>query len=236
MPVPFESESYVYLRSHIDYVSWSYYGYSRNHAPATTLDQTKAKEFLKLLYDPKQTVWVGLGDTRSNRCGSIGIAVPSGMNHKDRSNWPAFDPTILECPYRYAAIDVHFDKGRKSTNMSCYFDGIYWLDTYTGPVVYEFKRSVKVVTPSKPVYDRLGNTLNVGDFVAYVGRKPYTTGAGELYFGFVEKRTDGGLIYVKNIKLSDDDTQRTNRIDRPEKVTKLNKDVIDQLMLRRLTF
>lgn len=212
---------------------FSYYGTAKNG------QEQNAEEFKNHLWDPTKTTWVGLTG-KGPREGSIGIAVPHGFNPKDRKDWTPRKPVLNRQSHYYMYdenfVDVHFDKGRKVKNFSLYYDRMVWLKDYTGGVEYKFERTAVEKPAPKIVLDRLGNELNAGDFICYVGRSAYSTAMGDIFFGFVERKTDGGTLFVKNIKLDDKDKQRESRITSPDRVTKLNKDVIDQLMLRRLTF
>ena len=202
---------------------------------------TQMEDFVKDLYNPNTQTYVGWGQSDTSRYGSIGIAVPRGFNNSDRSGWTKFIPSSDPYTSRansyyqgFTRFDIYFDNRRKSLDASPYYNDIQWNPKYEGPVVWKWTK--KEAKPHKEILDRLGNPLKAGDFIAYVSKTYYSSGTGDLFFGFIEKTTPGGLAYVKNIKLSDTDTQRSTRISNPSKVTKLNKDVLNQLMLRRLTF
>lgn len=215
--------------------SLSYY-YSSQHA--------EFFEYLNFLVNPDNKLYVGFADSNKARYGTLGVIRPKQFP-KDRSLWPAvkFDPShrnstqngynVYDFLYE---VSVDFDDGRTINAASPYTDELYWLKDYSGPTHWVFTRKAKGETPAVEVKDRLGNDLKQGDFIAYVGREPYTTGMGDLYFGFVEKISPKGVVYAKNIKLDDDDKVQTIRLTYPERATKLNKEIIDQLMIRRLTF
>ena len=199
------------------------------------------------MYDPNKTVYVGWGDENTSRYGSIGVAVPRGYDHFDRANWkpmPAFNKYDPARSYwhqsdsfyhGFRCFDVVFDKKRGVKDVYPYYTGdLYWLKGHTGGVEWCWNQKPK--PEAKPIYDRLGNELKQGDFIAYVGRAKYTTGMGDLYFGFIEKTTKGGTIFAKNIKLSDEDKQMESRITTPDRVTKLDKNILTTLMMKRLTF
>lgn len=192
--------------------------------------------YLKTLTDPNVKIYVGFADPDKARYGTIGVARPKHYP-KDRSKWPAipaFKHRSDTYDFMYEII-VDLDDGRE-IKASPYSDNLYWLKTYTGPTHWVFTRKAKEDLPPVVVKDRLGNELKQGDFIAYVGREPYTSGMGDLFFGFVEKISPKGVVYAKNIKLDDDDKTQTIRLGYPERSTKLNKEIIDQLMIRRLTF
>lgn len=215
--------------------SFSYY-YSNHHA--------ELFGYLNRLVDPNEKLYVGFADSDKARYGTIGILRPQHFP-QDRAHWPKvkFDANnknavnnghnIYDFMYD---VSVDFDDGRSIKTASPYSDDLYWLKDYSGPTHWVFTRKAKADTPPVVVLDRLGNELKQGDFIAYVGREPYTSGMGDLFFGFVEKISPKGVVYAKNIKLDDDDKAQTIRLGYPERATKLNKEIIDQLMIRRLTF
>ncbi len=202
--------------------------------------------YLNTLLDPNATVYVGFNDSGKARYGSIGIARPARFD-KDRSTWPSVSFTKDQVRSRHMVggysvydfqyeVSVDFEDGHTIKSASTYGDNLYWLEKYTGPTHWIFSRKPKEEVPPVVVKDRLGNELKQGDFIAYVGREPYTSGMGDLYFGFVDKISPKGTVYAKNIKLDDADKVQTIRLTYPERSTKLNKDIIDELMIRRLTF
>jgi hypothetical protein len=203
-------------------------------------------KFNESLHDPNQTVYVGYGDSDKARYGSIGIAVPKGYDPEDRESWPSQRPPAPVLPGRYSYykdyvsrddMDVHWDKKHQML-ITSYDSGIYWLTTHTGPTKWVFTRKTAEEKKKAAVqaYDKLMNEVNVGDFVAFVARSTYSTSKGDLMFGFVDKVTPAGVMMCKNIKLSDSDTVGTWRVGKGEQITKLSKEILNQLMLRRLTF
>jgi len=215
-----------------------------NHGGKGASDEVM--DFVLAMYDPKQTVYVGWGDSNSTRFGSVGIAVPHGYDHFDRDNWPALPDfaTLSKSYYYYRSyspyyyglreFSIVFDKKRKVNSVYPSYTTFYWMKGYTGGVVWEWTK--KTPPAPKTIVDRLGNELKQGDFIAYVGREKYTTGMGDLFFGFIDKTTNGGTIFAKNIKLSEDDKVLEHRITTPDRVTKLDKTILTTLMLKRLTF
>ncbi|MNK40158.1 hypothetical protein D3C87_587930 [compost metagenome] len=216
------------FRKHPRIASMSYY-YSNSDA--------ELYKYLNTLVDPNEKIYVGFNSGGKARYGTIGVARPKHFP-KDRSKWPTSPKFVSRSDiYDYIyEIAIDFDDGREIKAASPYSDELHWLKDYSGPTNWVFTRKAKEDTPPVVVLDRLGNELKTGDFIAYVGREPYTTGMGDLFFGFVEKISPKGVVYAKNIKLDDDDKQQTIRLGYPERATKLNKEIIDQLMIRRLTF
>lgn len=126
-------------------------------------------------------------------------------------------------------VELKWDGRRNSPNISSHH--MYWLKGYSGPTnwVYE-KPEVENIT----VTDRLGREVKVGDFIAYVLYHFDITGAG-IYFGKVTKVTNDGTVWAKNIKLEADDIVDDKRIKDNQNIVIMTKDLMDQLMLARLS-
>lgn len=194
-------------------------------------------DLCKELLDPAYTVYVGFNQTGKARYGSVGKLRWSG-NPVDRSLWQPL-PSMEEFrnnrnAYAYiSSLVVDFDDGR-TVNVCAWNDSLVWIKDYEGPTRWIFTKKAKDIPAV--VHDRLGEVLAVGDFVAFVGRAKYTTGMGDLYFGSVTKISHKGTVYVKNIKLDDDDKSEEMRLTYPERATKLDKEILNKLILKKLTF
>lgn len=204
------------------------------------IDQTIVN-FNTAVADPTRTVYVGYGNDEHARYGSIGIAVPKGCDPNDRSNWPPYQASNLQNRYHttYSSIhpiDVHWDAKHKSEDIYIHSSKLFWLTAYQGPTKWVFTKKAKEEKQKVIAYDKLNNEVQVGDFVTFVGRTTYGSGKGDLMFGFVERISNAGIMFCKNIKLSDADHVREWRVAKGDQVSKLNKEILTQLMLRRLTF
>lgn len=127
-------------------------------------------------------------------------------------------------------IELGWD-GRKNT-ITVYPYGVEWLDGYTGETKYVFTRKAKEDREVKVPVDRLGNVIAVNDIVAFV-RRGYNVG---MYFGFITKISSSGTMYVKNMKLGDDEYTGEFRIffKNSNDLTVLSEELLSQLTLRRL--
>lgn len=203
-------------------------------------------EFAKALWDPTQTVYVGwAGD--GARQGAIAIATPRGYSHLNREMWPKIIPsshyrTAYWKPHPYydaiKYLDLYFTEGKKHRTIdfvSLFNGNLVWLTDYSGPTKWVFERNKpkEIVIPK--VYDRLGSELNVGDFVGFVAVDYTQQGEQCLLFGSVSKIGQTGVTYVKNIKLHDKDRISERRVQSPNKLIKLDDQILKTLMLKRLS-
>lgn len=202
--------------------------------------------FAESLWDPKQTVYVGWSGEGA-RQGAIAIATPRGRPHSDRASWPKTIPTQTYFssywkPHKYfdAAryVDLYFVEGKKVRTVeyvSTFGGNLVWLNDYTGDTKWVFERNKpkEIVIPK--VYDRLGSELNVGDFVGFVAVDYTQQGEQCLLFGSISKIGKTGVTYVKNIKLHDKDKTSERRVQSPNKLIKLDENILKTLMLKRLS-
>lgn len=113
--------------------------------------------------------------------------------------------------------------------------GLIWLKDYTGPTVWKNSIPSKKSLPRKIVKDRLGRELNVGDFITYILYHHTVTGAG-IFFGTVTKITDAGKVFAKNIKMGDTyDRSEEKQIKDPSQAVIMTKDLMDQIVLKKLS-
>lgn len=118
-----------------------------------------------------------------------------------------------------------------------YYSEIEWLRNYQGPTVYDFDRERG--KPNDPkvecLKDRTGKQIKVGDFCCYILHHFQNSGAG-IYFGTVTKFTkNGGTAYIKNIKLAESDRVEEKRVTYSENIVVLTKDLLDRMMMARLS-
>ena len=90
--------------------------------------------------------------------------------------------------------------------------------------------------PTITPMDKLGREIKVGDFISYI---LYHFGTGHnaagIFYGKVTKITVDGTVYAKNIKLADDDPVAEKRIKDNSLIVIMTKDLMDKLMLARLS-
>lgn len=190
-------------------------------------------KFLKRLWNPKQTTYAAIGNREQSKYGTIGVLAPAGVGF-DRSAWPAMPQITSNNVYKwFGDFEMHFDDGRV-IKVNVYNQNLYWLPDHVGPTVWNFKKKPK--KPDVEVKDKLGNDIKVGDFIAFAYSGYYKSDLA-LKFGFVEEITPRGVITVKSLKLNDDDVSHNYKFGSADKrICKMNKEIIDELMLRRLTF
>jgi hypothetical protein len=190
-------------------------------------------KFLTRLHDPKKTVYVAIGNSEQARFGTIAIAVPKGYD-KDRSTWPVAPIFNDSNSYNhFGDVTLYFDDSRVS-KANIFDQHLYELPDYTGDTVWKFVKKEK--KPDVEVFDRMGHSIKIGDFITFVVTGYYKAST-ELKFGFIEAITPRGVITVKSIKLDDTDHATSHRIPQADnKICKINKEIVDELMLRRLTF
>lgn len=111
-----------------------------------------------------------------------------------------------------------------------------WLKGYdeTLGTQWVWKRpEVPTVVPQ----DKLGRDIKVGDFISYIlyhfgGNNGNAAG---IYYGKVTQIEKDGTVYAKNIKLKDDDISEEKRIKDHSLIVIMTKDLMDKLMLARLS-
>jgi hypothetical protein len=141
----------------------------------------------------------------------------------------------LERPYRleYIQLDVEFDD--RKNKLKPKIDDIHWLKGYSESTVWQHTPPVpQPKAPLKPIHDRLGREVKIGDFVSYAITW-YNTSRIDVYFGTVTRISDRNVVYCTNIKLDDDDTVTEERIKDNSAMVLITKDLIDQLMIKRLS-
>ena len=85
-----------------------------------------------------------------------------------------------------------------------------------------------------PIYDRMGNELKVGDLICYVLTHFQVTGTA-IYVGTITKISPYSRdVYAKNIPLVPLEASEEKKIKDLYQIIKIEKDFIDQLLLKRL--
>jgi hypothetical protein len=141
----------------------------------------------------------------------------------------------LERPYRleYLQIEVSFDD--RKNKLKPKIGDFVWLKGYSGPTVWQYTPPVpQPRDPPKPIFDRLGREVKLGDFVSYAITW-YNTSRIDVYFGSVTRISERNVVYCTNIKLNDDDSITEERIKDNSSMVLITKDLIDQLMIKRLS-
>jgi hypothetical protein len=113
-------------------------------------------------------------------------------------------------------------------------DLMEFLPDYEGPTVWQFDKErsqrVKKVDPK----DRLGRTIQTGDFCAYVLYQFTGPSSAGIYFGNVSRITPDGQVYLKNISLAKGEPSKEKMVKDNSLVTILTDDLMNQLMLAKL--
>jgi hypothetical protein len=94
----------------------------------------------------------------------------------------------------------------------------------------------KPVPPKIVAYDKLKRELKVGDFISYILYHFDNSGnAAGLYYGKITQIENDGTVHAKNIKLKEDDLVDERRIKDNSLIVLMTKDLMDRLMLARLS-
>jgi len=141
--------------------------------------------------------------------------------------------------------NVVVDKmGRININGSAVWDGrknrvnylsgwnMNWLKGHEGGTVWVYQ---KVQVPKVVAKDKLDREIKVNDFISYILYQFDGEGAAGIYYGKVTKVDDDGSVWAKNIKLKSDDKQAEKRIHHNGLIVIMTKDLMDQLMLAKLS-
>ena len=124
---------------------------------------------------------------------------------------------------------------------------IIYLEGYIGPTVWE-KIDLKALAKEgvKPIYDRLGTEITVGNTVTFINAR-YGSGAN-IDFGVVEKiefkagnSCDGvsvnAVVHIKTIPLSDTEKSVNCKIKQHERsVMVMTESFMDEAMIAKLTY
>jgi hypothetical protein len=127
---------------------------------------------------------------------------------------------------------VKWDK--RSKKLIGYAYEINWLKGYEGSTVWAWDPHPGPKAPQFFPKDRTGADIKVGDFCLYVLHHFEKSGASTR-FGTVTKIAHDGTVWAKNVKIGDDETVAEKRINDNETILVLTKDLLDRLMLLRLS-
>lgn len=109
----------------------------------------------------------------------------------------------------------------------------YIIDDHQGGTNWVYEAPVEPTVEAK---DKLGRVIAVGDFISYV-LYHFDNGdtAAGIYYGKVTKISKDGTVHAKNIKLKPDDAVADKRIKDNSLIVIMTKDIMDQLMLAKLS-
>lgn len=218
----------VDLQKPYDYALHSYHW---NRGAGNTPQQQKAIEDWKINWvlfnqaiDRGDAVYLKVTDPRHKHFGSIARVT-------ERQEYGYNDWTKNEAAW----LTLGWDKRKNAINEFSY-GSVRWLKDYQGPTVYDYDRTRGMEPPrTEALKDRTGREIKVGDFCCYILHHFQTSGAG-IYFGTVTKFSkNGNTAYVKNIKIEADDIVEEKRVTYSENIVVLTKDLLDRMMMARLS-
>lgn len=230
-------------------IDFNQYAYGRG-SPAAILWKTNMAEMLRK-YLSGEPIYVGFDTKREpKRAGSIGRLVISnvqdllhGEYEYQRRRYSQKLEVIEEIPSNVK--EDHFDRiqinghvvwdGRKNKIQFTGW-GAYWISDRKPEdgTVWAYEKPEDV--PQVEARDKLDREIKVGDFISYI---LYHFGNGHnaagIFYGKVTKIDKDGTVYAKNIKLKDDDYVAEKRIKDNSLIVIMSKDLMDKLMLARLS-
>lgn len=230
-------------------IDFSQYSYGRS-SPAAILWKTNMAEMLRM-YLRGEPIYVGF-DTRREpkRVGSIGRLVITNVQdllhgeyeyHRKRYSQTLED--IEEIPANVK--EEHFDRiqinghvvwdGRKNRIQFTGW-GAHWINDRKpeAGTVWAYEKPADV--PQVEARDKLDREIKVGDFISYILYHFGSSGnAAGIYYGKVTKIEKDGTVHAKNIKLKDDDLVAEKRIKDNSLIVIMSKDLMDKLMMARLS-
>lgn len=124
-------------------------------------------------------------------------------------------------------------KGR-SRHIQVYNSEVNWLKGYEGETVWAWNPKPDPILPKVTPVDRTGKEIKVGDFCCYVLHHFQKSGASTR-FGSVTKIEHDGTVWAKNVKVVDEEQVAEKRINDNDTVVVLTKDLLDRLMMLRLS-
>jgi hypothetical protein len=174
---------------------------------------------LKQAIDEGKPIFVVLVD-KGSRLGTIGRL--RRINYRIESRGVLFFGTT-----QYA-FEVEVD-GRDLMHLGT--GQFAWLQGYDGPTLWKFTRKPK--TPAVKLIDKAGVELNVGDTVV-------AADDDTLYLGRLERRSDKGTIWIKEIQMRPDEVMLDEPMKfmsvKPDRVLKLSAAMLDAVLLAKLTY
>ena len=196
--------------------------------------RVKTKNFIaeierKLAHD--EPVYVQILDDR--RIGSVGRLSKVTFDYRPASTTNSWYGVNKDYLY-IRDIEVVWD-GRKN-KCSPYANEIEVLPDWPaeeGTIWNWTKGATKESEPAVIAYDHLGQQLEVGQFVCFVHRK---YGVTSMKFGNVTRFTKKGGVFVKTLKLRDDDGKSEElRAHDMDDVVICNDKLMSRLMMARLS-
>jgi hypothetical protein len=217
----------VDLKKPYDYAAHSYHwqrGAGNTPQQQQAIDDWKVNWVLfNQALDKGEDVFVQITEARHKHFGSIAKITEREIY---RGSWEEVDSVWLT---------LGWDK-RKNAIREYSYGSMVWLKDYQGPTVYDYDRS-RGMEPVRTdaLKDRTGREIKVGDFCCYILHHFQTGGAG-IYFGTVTKFSkNGNTAYLKNIKIEADDIVDEKRVTYSENIVVLTKDLMDRMMMARLS-
>jgi hypothetical protein len=114
---------------------------------------------------------------------------------------------------------------------------LVWLKDYDESLGTVWSWKKPDLPPAVVPKDKLGMDIKVGDFISYIlYHFDNDYNAAGLYYGRVTKVENDGTVWAKNMKLKDSDKSEEKRIKDNSLVVGMTKDLMDRLMLARLSF
>jgi hypothetical protein len=111
-----------------------------------------------------------------------------------------------------------------------------WLKGYDPAQGTLWKWEKPAGPPAVVPKDKLGRDIQVGDFISYIlYHFDNSRNAAGIYYGKVTKIDKDGTVHAKNIKLKDTDVVDEKRIKDNSLIVIMSKDLMDKLMLARLS-
>ena len=152
---------------------------------------------IKKKVDEGEPVYVKFNDYR--REGSVGRIIKfEYSSYRRKSPWHNGTEYLN---LSLSELVIGWDGRRNKVNP--YISEIRYLPDHSGGTVWAWEKPDPKEKPPKIIpYDHLGEEIMEGQFVCFVHRK---YGIIDLMFGTVSRTTDKGGVFVKSLKLRDND-------------------------------
>jgi hypothetical protein len=133
----------------------------------------------------------------------------------------------------YYFNDIEIEWTGRSNKVKPHSSEIEILEHYAGPTVWAWEQTVKSPVVIPTIKDHLDAEVAIDDFVSFVSRK---YGRVKLHFGNVTRVTESGRVWVKTLKLRDQDTAAQEvKVHDTDTIVKIGKDLMDRLILARMS-
>lgn len=174
---------------------------------------------LKQAIDEGKPIFVVLVD-KGPRLGTIG--------RLRRINYKIASRGVLFFGVTQFSFEVEVD-GREAMHLGT--GQFAWLKGYEGPTLWKFARKAK--EPAVKLIDKAGVELKVGDTVV-------AADDDILYLGRLERRSDKGTIWIREIQMRPDEVMLDEPMKimsvKPDRVLKLSAAMLDTVLLAKLTY